>query len=211
MKFDNLKDNWKQFFQNSSNKVELGIAILLLLIASILFPKFLVYIEFRNGVILSDPILNLFKPIDLTWLIFSIIYSCLLLAIFFLAQKPQQLLLSLKTYLFLLIFRCISILLMPLEAPQGMIALKDPFVEFISNSQTLTKDLFFSGHTATLFMFYLILENKRLKIFFLICALIVGLCVILQHVHYCIDVFSAFFFAYGAWKAACIKWKLRRL
>jgi hypothetical protein len=36
--------------------------------------------------------------------------------------------------------------------------------------------------------------------FFAVSAVAIGLCVILQHVHYTVDVVAAFFFAFGAMK-----------
>jgi len=83
-----------------------------------------------------------------------------------------------------------------LNPPEKMIPLNDPVVEFFGTGQLLTKDLFFSGHTATIFLLYLLADKKLLKTFFLVSAIVVGIGVLLQHVHYSIDVFVAPFFAY---------------
>jgi membrane-associated phospholipid phosphatase len=72
-----------------------------------------------------------------------------------------------------------------------MIALEDPFVEFFGGGKTLTKDLFFSGHTATSFIFYLTSVNKKIKMLFLILTVIMALSVLLMHVHYTVDVVVA--------------------
>lgn len=90
--------------------------------------------------------------------------------------------------------------LMPFEAPEKLIVLKDPFVEMFGSGESLTKDLFFSGHTATLFMLFLVVESKRMKYIFLASAVVVGVSIILQHVHYVIDVFVAPFFTYAVFK-----------
>jgi membrane-associated phospholipid phosphatase len=85
-----------------------------------------------------------------------------------------------------------------------MILLNDPFVQFFGSGDVLTKDLFFSGHTATLFLLFLISEKKYLKIIFLLCTILVGIAVLLQHVHYTIDVLAAPFFAYASYKLAAV-------
>ncbi len=48
------------------------------------------------------------------------------------------------------------------RAAANMIILNDPLVEFFGTGQTLTKDLFFSGHTATLLILFLVSEKKIL-------------------------------------------------
>jgi membrane-associated phospholipid phosphatase len=81
-----------------------------------------------------------------------------------------------------------------------MIILNDPFVEFFGTGKTLTKDLFFSGHTATLFILFLVSKKKIIKTVFLISTIAVAISVLLQHVHYTIDVFAAVFFTYACYK-----------
>ena len=100
----------------------------------------------------------------------------------------------------MVVVRIIAMYLLPLEPPQNMIMLNDPFVEFFGTGQTLTKDLFFSGHTATLFILFLVSEKKIIKTIFLVSTIIVAISVLLQHVHYTIDVFAAIFFTYACYK-----------
>ena len=80
-----------------------------------------------------------------------------------------------------------------------IIPLKDSFLQssFYSGRENL-KDLFFSGHTATIFLFAFGFRKKPLKILFAIGGTIVGILVVLQHVHYSIDVVVAPFVAYIA-------------
>jgi len=195
-----LKLNWKKFFKNKKSKVELLLTIVLLAVVLISFSQFLLFVEDRTGAILSDPILNLFSPIDLTWLIFALIYLSLLLAIVELVKEPERFLLALQCYGLMVILRLIAMYLMPLEAPSTLLPLNDPFVQLFGEGNILEKDLFFSGHTATLFLLFLLIEKRSLKIIFLIFTSFVGVSVILQHVHYSIDVFAAPFFAYTSYR-----------
>lgn len=190
--------NWKEFYKN--RKIEIVLTIVLLVIILIIFSNFLQYVEGREGVNLPDPILNLFNPVDLTWLTFGLIYASIIIAIINYVKEPDKLLLALQSYSLLVVFRLIAMYVTPFAAPEKLLLLDDPFVQFFGSGQVLTKDLFFSGHTATLFLLFLIADKKSLKIFFLICTLVVAAAIILQHVHYTIDVFTAPFFAYTSYK-----------
>jgi len=193
---------WKIFLIRKHHKQELLITLLVLAALLLSFVKFLNYIELRAGETFSDPLLNIFPPIDLTWLIFALIYISLITAIITLARDPVNLLRALQAFIILDIFRIVTLYLMPLNPPPGMLPLNDPFVRMFGQGEILTKDLFFSGHTSTLFLLFLTANGKILKGIFLSCTIIVGISVLLQHVHYSIDVFSAPFFSYGSLKLA---------
>jgi len=192
--------NWKSFFSNKRNRTEFIITVIILIVLMISFSQFLQFVEHREGVVLSDPILKAFNPFDLTWLTFALIYLSLIIFIVTSFNKPDKLLIAFQAYGLMVIFRIIAMYLTPFDAPETLLQLNDPFVQLFGKGEILTKDLFFSGHTGTLFLLSLLAENKSLKIIFLIFTLTVGTAVLLQHVHYAIDVFVAPFFAYGSYK-----------
>ena len=192
--------NWKSFFSNKRNRTEFIITVIILTTIMISFSQFLQFVEQRKGVVLSDPILKAFNPFDLTWLTFALIYISLIIFVVTSFNKPDRLLLAFQAYGLMVIFRTIAMYLTPFNAPETLLQLNDPFVQLFGKGQILTKDLFFSGHTGTLFLLFLLAENKTLKIIFLIFTLTVGTAVLLQHVHYSIDVFVAPFFAYGSYR-----------
>jgi membrane-associated phospholipid phosphatase len=193
---------WKIFLIRKYNKRELIFTLIILAAILLSFTRFLNYVELRAGFTFRDPILNLFAPIDLTWIIFGLIYTGLIIAIYFFIKDPHLLLTALQAYLILVLLRTTAMYLLPLNPPADMLSLNDPFVQIFGNGDILTKDLFFSGHTATLFLLFLTANKKALKIIFLAFAVIVGISVLLQHVHYSIDVFTAPFFSYTSVKLA---------
>lgn len=195
---------WKTYLSNKQNKVNVFFTLAILILILISLSNFLEFVEKRNGFSFNDPILNLFEPINLTWLTFGLIYLSLIAAIIYLAKKPSLLILALRTYAITVIFRIIVMYLLPLDPPQTMIPLNDPFVQFFGSGNVLTKDLFFSGHTSTLFILFLCSNSKNLKITFLIGTVLVALFVVIQHVHYSIDVVAAPFFAYTAFRIAVL-------
>ena len=191
---------WKLFLKDRKNLTEFIITAIIVTAVIIAFSHFLHFIEQRDGVVLNDPILKSFNPIDLTWLIFALIYLSLIIFVITTFSKPNKLLISFQAYGLMLIFRTIAMYLTPFEAPEKIILLDDPFVQFFAKGDILTKDLFFSGHTGTLFLLFLLAENKTLKTIFLILTLMVGTAVLLQHVHYSIDVFVAPFVAFASFR-----------
>lgn len=192
--------SWKEFLKEKRNKIEFVVTLAFLAIVLASLANFLNFVEARQGVVLPDPILNLFNPIDLTWLIFALIYISLVVGIATLIVNPNRLIFAIQLYSLMVTIRIAAMYLLPLEPPAKMIILSDPFVEFFGTGQTLSKDLFFSGHTATLFILFLVSEKKIIKTFFLISTIAVSISVLLQHVHYTIDVFAAVFFTYACYK-----------
>jgi hypothetical protein len=192
--------SWKEFLKEKRSRFELLITFLMLLIVLTALTNFLNFVEARKGVALQDPLLNLFQPINLTWLTFALIYVSIVFAIVSLFKNPSRLVFAMQLYTLMVAVRIIAMYLMPLNPPSSMIILNDPLVEYFGTGQTLTKDLFFSGHTATLFILFLVSENKIIKTVFMISTIAVAISVILQHVHYTIDVFAAVFFTYACYK-----------
>ena len=86
--------------------------------------------------------------------------------------------------------------LFPLNPPVGLVPLSDPFLKPFYGSNVITKDLFFSGHTGSVFLIFLILRKKWEKIFALVATILVGILLLIQHIHYTIDVIFAPVFVY---------------
>lgn len=200
---------WKDFLKNKNSRSEFIITIIILAAVLISLTNFLNFVELRQGVVLPDPLLKLFTPIDLTWLTFGLIYLSLVTAIIIFLRDPGKLMIVIQSYSLMVIFRIAAMYALPLNPPGSMIPLNDPFVQYFGTGKLLTKDLFFSGHTATLFLLYLLTERKFFKILFLICTTAVAAAVILQHVHYSIDVIAAPFFAYASYRIIILLQKHR--
>ena len=73
---------------------------------------------------------------------------------------------------------------MPLDPPHGLIVLIDPLTSLTYGGRGvfITKDLFFSGHTSNVFMFYLCLQKKKDKMFLLLASITVGILVLAQQI-----------------------------
>lgn len=181
---------WKNPIFKKKTIVYSGLLIGLLCV----FPYFFAYIEQREGIQLQDPLLDLIPGVDVSLATFLVIWSMTLFLWTRLLQTPSLFLLTLCSMVVLFISRLISISLVPLNPPEGLIPLKDPIVSLFYGGTDvfITKDLFYSGHTSTQFLFFLCLKQKRDKRIALAASIIVGALVLIQHVHYTIDVAAAF-------------------
>jgi len=202
--FQKFKAVWHLELNTKGFRFRFIITLLLLGIILISLARFLSVNEHLHGFVFNDPLLNLFPAVDVTWLIFVLIYLGLIIAVGILALHPRQLIIALQSYTLIAACRLITIYLLPLDAPPGIIPLNDPFVEFFGGGNILLRDLFFSGHTATMFLFFLTSPSRKLKTIFLICTVLVAVCVLAQHVHYTIDVIIAPFISYTSYRISCL-------
>ncbi|MDB5246793.1 MAG: hypothetical protein JWQ40_1187 [Segetibacter sp.] len=166
------------------------------------FPYFFAIIQKRQGVVLNDWLLYHLPSIDASAYIFTLIYITVIVGIFRAAQSPLLFLLFLWSCLLLSLSRIVTISLVPLDPPIGLVPLVDPILLPFYGRNDITKDLFYSGHTGSVFLIYLILQKKREKIFALIATIIVGMLLLFQHIHYVIDVVFAPVFVYFVYAIA---------
>jgi len=186
-----IKNVWKEAWNNT---YAYNLALVLIIGATMLIyvPDYFIYVQNRPGLLLEDEVLKLLPSIDLSWYIFPIIHMSMILLLINLSYYPEMLMVGLQTYLLVTLARLTCIYFVPLEPPLGIVLLTDPVNErvFYGNS-VITKDLFFSGHTATQFLLFMLVRNKILKFLFLGLAIVLAIMILFQHVHYTIDVIAA--------------------
>ncbi len=178
---------WKQLF--SQKKTWLG--LILLLIVLLILPIFFNYIENRKGFILNDIILEKIPAYEVSIPIFLLIWGATIFMLVRVIQLPQLFPLLLWTYVLLLITRVITLYFVPLNPPLHLIPLQDPLIKIFYGNKNIVNDLFYSGHTATLFMFYLCLKTKHDKRLVLLLTIFVAILLLVQHIHYSIDILFA--------------------
>ena len=170
-------------------------------IAAILsaFPLFFQVIEKRHGILLHDWLLYQVPVHDVSIFIFLLIWASTLLLLIRFVQDPEILQRFLWSYIFLCLLRMITIGLFPLEPPEHLLPLADPIANSFYGTHFVTRDLFFSGHTATVFLMALNLKRPVDKGLVFIASLCIGILVLVQHVHYSIDVIAAPFLTTGVY------------
>ena len=195
---------WTAAWRDPRFRLRIFLTVPALVAALLVLARFLTWNEARPGAVLRDPVLALLPPRDLTGLTFGLIYLGLAFGVARLAREPRALVVALQAYVLMVLFRIAAMAVTPLEPPPGMIPLHDPLVRLFGPGALLTKDLFFSGHTSTLFLLACAVPGRQWKALFLVSTAAVGISVLWQHVHYTIDVLAAPLFAYASFRIAVL-------
>lgn len=164
-------------------------------------PQFLMHKQGIEGSVLWDPITSNFSPINFNPYIFYITIIVITIGQISSLLTPRRLLQMMYTFGFLNLVRMICLYFINLEPPLDTIPLYDPFLEKTFYEDVLiTKDLFFSGHTSNIIVFAFLSRVTWFRNFFFVTAFIVASMLVMQHVHYTIDVVAAPFFAYVVYR-----------
>ncbi|MDB5136793.1 MAG: hypothetical protein JWP37_3396 [Mucilaginibacter sp.] len=195
-----MRNNWKQTWNSSLLRAQLLVGTVLMTIISCMLPSFFNLIQKRDGPVLNDWVLAAIPPHNVSVAIFMIIWGMGAYALWRGIEKPTIYINYLWTFIFVTILRVLTISLFPLNPPAGLIVLTDPLTGVFYGRSTITKDLFFSGHTSILFLSFLCLERRGDKILALVATFIVACLLLIQHVHYTIDIIAAPIIIYPVYK-----------
>ena len=192
---------WPAAWAQPEFRSRLGSVILALLGLLAVVPTYFRFIQARPGPQLTDPLLALLPAHDVSALTFAVIYGSIAAALVFLLPRPQLLLRALWGYSILQVLRMLTLWLLPLNPPAGLIMLHDPVVDhlFQVTAQPVVRDLFFSGHTATAAMLALAVRGRRWRMALTLMTVAVGVLVLVQRVHYSYDALAAPLFAWLAY------------
>ncbi len=190
------REKWQIAWQSRPFRRQTIAGSIALIVIFAFLPFFFQSIEKRNGVVLNDWVLGLIPAHDVSIFIFISIWIVTLLLFIRIAMQPDTFIVFLWAYIFLSAMRIASISFVALNAPKGLIDLADPISNFFYGHAFVTKDLFFSGHASSVFLIFFCLKKKSDKAIVLTGTLIVCFLLLIQHVHYTIDVAAAPLFAY---------------
>lgn len=166
-------------------------------------PHFFAWIDARPGILPIEPFLSHWTPQDVTIATFTVLYGTVLMVLSSVAKRPLRVLQGLYAYILMLVLRMLLMTLFTLEPPADIIPLIDPFTQsFYPGGTPFLKDLFFSGHTATLMLMALLAERRTVRWIAAFSTAAIGLLVLVQHVHWTVDVLAAIPAAWLAWKGA---------
>lgn len=167
---------------------------LLTLVSMVLFMP-LYYRELlgpKVGILLDDPVLNLFTPADWSTAVFFILTVALVQTLVMYSNKPAILFAGIMTYCVVNILRAFTMYAITLEPPADMILLIDPIsASLVYPEQAFAKDLFFSGHVSTMMAMVFVERNRVWYLVKLAGTLLMALFLAWQHVHYTVDLVAA--------------------
>lgn len=188
-----MSNNWKHF----------TVTFLILMFVVFLFNRFLLWNEYREGLHYQDPLFHYFDARDYSIAIVLMLYSSVGFFLFYNIKSPLLLSKFVWSYIFILIMRMVVLFFLPLYCDPNAIKLEDPVLNnIIYPNNYVERDLFFSGHAAMVFSFYLCFTNVAIKRFYLIGTIAVSTLLVLQKVHFTIDVLAAPLFSFlSIWMA----------
>lgn len=191
-----LQISWSEAWTSKIFRGKLIAGAILFTAVLFYYPYFFAAIQKKQGTLINDFVLAYLPSVNLSATIFSFIYITIIVGIYRASQSPYLFLLFLWSTLFVSISRIITISFVPLEPPIGLVSLVDPILLPFYGPNSITKDLFYSGHTGSVFLVFLILRKKKEKMAALIATIVVAVSLLFQHIHYTIDVLSAPLFVY---------------
>lgn len=208
--FQTFKQSWKTYFAVDGNKSSFLFTVIICFILMAGSAKFIAYNAGQQGTMISDPIMPYLEPINFSKVIFFLEYISVVMIVFFMIDKPEKFKKGLWTVAALFWLRTITIKLLPLSPPQGMIFLVDPFTQFFFGENVqVSNDLFFSGHVSLVVLFSLIADKTWMKVWMGLSAAVIGFLLIWQRVHYTTDIVFAPIFTYMTYELVFNeKWKV---
>lgn len=198
-----VKQEWQEAWFTPWFRRRLMVGMIILITILSLLPSFYHVIQRRQGVLLHDLILSALPSYNVSTILFIVMWTFTAYCVFRAAQTPGMFLAYLWSFIFMTAFRCLTIKLVPLDPPPGLIGLVDPVSNFFYGSEGfVTKDLFFSGHTSSMFLLYLTVPGKTDKKLALGITAIVAFLLLVQHVHYTLDILGGIVFCWLSYQLA---------
>lgn len=189
---------WYELLSERKFRLSFFAALALLAAASYINYRAALYTDQIPVLSVGDLILDNIPTVDLNFMYtFGIYLSIFLVTFYPLIFKPEIAPFTGKTCAAFIIIRAFFISLTHLGAPEGYFGLpgledQPGFAKFF-----YTNDLFFSGHAGFPFLGALLFwQNGFLRYFLIAMSMAQSVTVLFMHVHYSIDVFSAYFITY---------------
>lgn len=183
-------------------RVFLGMILLIISLVSIYYSR--AYTSDHLGNVVPDIILDNIPVINVGFIFFQGAFAFFLILLGILAWEPKYIPFTLETSAVFFLFRSFFMIMTHLSAPAILYytyTAREHHVTDVLFTINSGNDLFFSGHAGFPFLLAIVFwRQKPLRFFFLASSLIGSAAVLLGHLHYSIDVFSAFFIAYGVFE-----------
>lgn len=186
-----IKQAWVAALQSPKKRDKLLIGSFIIAIMLSSLPVFFSFIQKRKGIVLNDWVLAHIPPHDVSLIIFAIIWGMAVLIFIRALYNPVIYINYVWTLIFINMARMLTIYFVALDPPIGLVHLVDPLTGVFYGNTVITRDLFFSGHTSTLVLIFLCLEKRNDKILGFISIMAVMILLLVQHIHYTIDVVAA--------------------
>lgn len=194
---------WREAWRSVPFKrLFIGVLSVALLISASM-PWYFQALQARGGSTPWEPLLAHLPAVDVSLFLFAVLYGSVLVALWDLAPRPVRLLRGLLAYTLVLCLRPVTMWLFTFEPPADLVPLMDPLTAvFYPGGEPFAKDLFFSGHTASITVLACAVVGRTVRWGLVVATVLVAALVLLQHVHWTVDVLVAPVAAIAAWRIA---------
>jgi len=190
----------KALWNNKDFLISVASGILFVIVAVLVNHVASIYATEKAGNAVNDLFLSNLPVINVDIIVNEGVIFFTLFIIFLHFLEPKKIPFTLKAVTIFYITRAIFMTLTHLGPFPDRAALDPTDLLYTLN---FGGDYFFSGHTGFPFLMALIFwENKMIREACIIVSIVFGGAVILGHLHYSIDVFSAFFISFGIFHVA---------
>ncbi len=188
-----IHNNWSAAWQDSRFRWQLILAFAVFAIFPWKADDYFQWIQQRDGFVMQDALLTYLPAHNVSIPIFGIIYLSVIYLLVRIIRRPHHFLWFAWAFNMETILRFISIYVVALDPPKGLVDLHDPLAELLiyGENMAITKDLFFSGHTATMVFVCVFLPSTTEKRIAIMLTITLMVLLLIQHVHYSLDVFAA--------------------
>jgi hypothetical protein len=185
--------HWNAAWQDSRFRWQLILAIAVFAIFPWKADDYFQWIQLREGFVMQDIILANIPSKNVSIPIFGIIYISVIYLLFRIIRRPKHFLWFAWAFNLETLMRFACIYGVALDPPMGLVDLHDPLAELFiyGENMAITKDLFFSGHTATMVFVCYFLPHPRERKIAIWVTLVLALLLLIQHVHYSLDILAA--------------------
>ena len=195
-----LSLSWKHVLRSNVKFLYLATILCLIIFWHFNLAMMLLFQHRSLSIPLLDPILHMIPPHAVSLELNLLSYTAAITALIYLAKKPRLLLIAIQALLMMWILRWLTIYLLPLATPPNKVPLPDLLAYSHYN---ISRDLFFSGHTATIVILLLLTKaNRFMSIFMGLLLLAIVSLLLIGHQHYFLDILCAPFFAYTCYRIA---------
>lgn len=205
----NIISSYKSCFSNKRYFYSCMLAIFLFVISIVMSTYAVEYATYSASGSVTDIVLSNVPVFDVDSIFVNGAIVMVLFIICVCLWEPERIPFVLKTISIFIVIRSLFIILTHIGAfpthavinPSTQNLIEDIIGKNLYSSFFLGNDSFFSGHTGLPFlMAFLYWDKKWLRYIFLAFSILFGITVLLGHLHYTIDVLSAFFISYGIYR-----------
>lgn len=197
-------NNYRELLKNKSFALSTIVGFVLLILSLVVNYYAGLYATEKASLAVTDIILSNIPVYDVDGLF---IYGPFVLWAFVIILsliKPQRIPFVLKSIALFILIRSVFITLTHIGPFPNSLPLDSDLLKYFTSGS----DLFFSAHTGLPFLMALIFqEHRQLLMLFTVMAVFFGIIVLMAHLHYSIDVLSAFFITYTIYHMACLFFK----